>query len=55
MVNKVKFNDTVEIHIYEKDDPPINIKKNKWNIWYEKLEVYIFSLLILLFIIYLLI
>jgi len=55
MENRVKFNDNVEIHIFEKDEPAININKNRGKLekLYDKWSKYLFGYLIILFIVYL--
>jgi hypothetical protein len=53
MSNRVRFNEDVEIRIFEKDDPPTDVKKDRLVNLYDKWSKYLFGILIILLIIYL--
>jgi hypothetical protein len=53
MSNRVRFNEDVEIRIFEKDDPATDVKKDRLVNLYDKLSKYLFGILIILLIIYL--
>jgi len=52
MTNKVRFNDNVEVYIYDKDEPSTDIKDGVS--LYDKWSSYLFGILLILFIIYVL-
>jgi hypothetical protein len=51
MNNRVRFNENVEILIYDKDEPAVEIKKDESK--YDKFSKYLFLILMVLLIIYL--
>jgi hypothetical protein len=53
MSNRVRFNEDVEIRIFEKDDPPTDVKKDKLLSLYDKWSKYLVGILLILLIIYL--
>jgi hypothetical protein len=53
MSNRVRFNENVEIRVFEKDDPPLDVKKERLINLYDKWSKYLFGILIILLIIYL--
>jgi hypothetical protein len=50
---RVRFNEDVEIRVFEKDDPPMDVKKDRIVCLYDKWSKYLFAILIILWIIYL--